>query len=70
VRIDTRASTLYTSWGGAFTRTSGTTDVTPAFAWNQAVAPGATDTSVGFCANRTVSGSNVLPAVVSTSGTF
>jgi hypothetical protein len=70
VRLDTRASTISQSWGGAFSKTSGVLDVTPASTSNQIIRPGTTDTSVGFCANRTVSGSGVLPSVVATGGTF
>lgn len=70
VTLDTRASTITNSWGGAFTRSSGVVRVTPAFAFNQGIAPGATHETIGFCANRTVSGSGVLPAIVNTGGTF
>jgi hypothetical protein len=70
VTLDTRASTITNSWGGAFTRSSGIVRVTPAFAFNQGIAPGATHETIGFCANRNVSGSGVVPAIVNTGGTF
>lgn len=70
VVLDTNQASRYTSWNGNFSGNSGVINVTPSFFWNQAIAPGATDTSVGFCANRNVPGSGTLPFVISSSGTF
>jgi cellulase/cellobiase CelA1 len=70
VVVNLNQSTTYTTWNGNFTGTSGTVTVTPAAAFNQAVPAGATDGSVGFCANRNVPNSGVLPSVVSASGTY
>jgi hypothetical protein len=70
VTLNTGASTISSSFNGAFTKKAGVVTVTPGATFNQAVATGATDTSVGFCANRTVSGSGVLPSVVAAGGTF
>jgi hypothetical protein len=70
VRVDTRASSISSSWSGAFTKKSGVIDVTPVLVSNQVIAPGSSDTSIGFCANRNVSGSGVLPAIVATGATF
>jgi endoglucanase len=70
VSLNTNQATIYTSWNGNFPVESGAVTVTPAFSWNQVIAPGATNDSVGFCANRNVSGSGTLPFVVSASGSF
>ncbi len=70
VNLNTNASTIYTSWNGTFSGSTGAVTVTPAFSWNATLDPGETDGSIGFCANRTVPGSGVLPTVVSTTATF
>lgn len=70
INLNTNASTIYTSWNGTFSGNSGAVNVHPAFAWNATLDPGETDGSIGFCANRTVSGSGVLPTIVSTTATF
>jgi len=70
VNLSTNQSTLYTSWNGMFSGSSGNLTVKPSFSWNKVIAPGATDSSIGFCANRAVSGSGVLPTISSASGTF
>jgi Ca2+-binding RTX toxin-like protein len=70
VNLNTNASTIYTSWNGNFVGSSGPVSVTPCCSWNTVVDPGETDSSIGFCANRTVSGSGTLPFVVSTTGVF
>jgi Cellulose binding domain len=70
VSVDTNQSTIYTSWNGIFSGSSGVVSVAPAFDWNRVIQPGATDGSVGFCANRNVPGSGVLPVVQGASGTF
>ncbi|MBN1609788.1 MAG: S8 family serine peptidase [Polyangiaceae bacterium] len=68
VVINTQDGTIYTSWnGGGFTG-SGQLTVAPE-GWNNVIQPGATDTSVGFCANRP-SGSIKVATVVSASGTY
>lgn len=69
VSFDTNASTLYTSWNAAFSGASGVVSVTP-LSWNRVIAPGATSSSIGFCANRSTPGSGVLPDVVSSSASF
>lgn len=66
VNIDTNQSTMYTSWNGLFSGTSGPVQVQPQFSFNQTIPPNATDSTIGFCATRTVSGSGTLPLVVST----
>jgi Ca2+-binding RTX toxin-like protein len=67
--INTNQSTIYTTWMGNFSG-SGTVTVTPALASNQVIDPSETDGSIGFCANRNVSGSGVLPFVVSASASY
>ena len=68
VTLNTRGTDIYTQWNGNFSGTNGLVTVTPA-GWNNIIYPGATDTSIGFCANRTAGGSE-LPVVESTSGTY
>ncbi len=70
VNLNTNASTIYTSWNGTFVGSSGPVSATPCCSWNAVLSPGATDSSIGFCANRAVAGSGTLPFVVSTTGTF
>jgi hypothetical protein len=70
VTVNTGQSTIYDHWNGNFPAATGTFAITPQFTWNQAIAPGATDSSVGFCANRTPANSGALPVVVSATGTF
>jgi hypothetical protein len=69
VVLNTNQSTIYTSWNATFSGTSGVVTVTP-LSWNRVIQPGATEASVGFCANRSVSGSGVLPIFVSSSASF
>jgi len=69
VTLNTNASTIYTSWNATFSGNSGVVTVAP-LNWNRVVAPGATNSSVGFCANRTTAGSGVLPSIVSTTASF
>jgi hypothetical protein len=49
---------------------SGASTVEPTSAAALVVQPGASNGSVGFCANRNVSGSGVLPFVTSASGKY
>jgi secreted trypsin-like serine protease len=43
---------IYTSWNGTFGGSTGTFTVSPTIPGSKTVAPGASDTSVGFCVNR------------------
>jgi cellulase/cellobiase CelA1 len=70
VTVNTRASTIYDSWNGNFPASTGTFTITPGFSWNQSIPAGATNNSVGFCANRTPANSGAVPVVVSASGSF
>jgi hypothetical protein len=67
VTVSIPQATTFTTWNGNFTGNTGTVTITPAFSWNQSIASGATDSSIGFCANRNVPGAP-LPTVVSTTG--
>jgi cellulase/cellobiase CelA1 len=69
VVFDTNQSTIYTSWNATFSGNSGAVTVSP-LGWNSAIAPGATNSTVGFCAHRATVGSGVMPSIVSTSATF
>lgn len=53
----------YTSWNGNFSAATGTVAVTPGASWNTSIAPGASDDTVGFCANRSASGGTVASVV-------
>lgn len=68
--LNLNASTIYTTWNGTFSGNTGTITVAPAFFWNKVIAPGATNSSIGFCATRTVPGSGVIPTFLSATGTF
>lgn len=70
VTVNTGQSTIYDTWNGNFSSTSGAVNITPAFAWNEVVASSGRDNSIGFCANRTPANSGAFPVVVSASGSF
>jgi hypothetical protein len=67
VAFDTQGTSIYTSWNGNFSANSGLVSVTP-IGWNSVIQPGATDTSIGFCANR--SGGSATATPVSITGVF
>ena len=66
--VDTMGATIYSSWNGTFTGTTGMVSITHV-GWNSVIAAGGIDRSVGFCANRPA-GSTALPVFVGVSGTF
>ena len=68
VTLNTLQSSLYTSWNADFSDSSGSVAVTP-LAWNSVIAPGATDSSVGFCAERSA-GSSDTAVVEGATGTY
>jgi secreted trypsin-like serine protease len=47
---------IYNIWNGNFSAFTGAVTVSPTIPGSRTVAPGATDTSIGFCANRGPSG--------------
>lgn len=61
--VNTQQSSIYSSWNGVFTGSSGEVTIRPV-SWNSVIPPGQTITSVGFCANRNP-GTNNLPTVTS-----
>ena len=65
--IDTNGATIFTSWNADFTGNSGEIGLTP-LSWNSVIAPGATISSVGFCANRAPGDPD--PEVVSVSAEY
>ncbi len=69
VSLNTNHSGIYTNWNGVFSGSSGALTIGPV-SWNSAIAPGATNDSIGFCANREQSGSGLLPNVLGASATF
>ncbi len=69
VVLQTGQSTITQSWYGAYSPSSGQVTIVPNSTWfDQSIAPGESDTSVGFCANRQVPFSGVLPQIVSATG--
>lgn len=70
VNVNIPGATTFTTWNGNFSGNTGSVNITPVAAWNQVIPAGATDSSIGFCANRAAAGSGLLPSVVSASGTF
>jgi cellulase/cellobiase CelA1 len=69
VTLNTNNSTIFSSWNGNFSGNSGQITVQASQSWGQVLGAGQTIESIGFCANRNASGSN-LPTVVSASATF
>jgi hypothetical protein len=68
VLLDLNSTSIYTLWNGNYTAPSGIVSVTP-LGWNSSIAPGATNSTLGFCANRgAIPGA--LPIVLETTGTF
>jgi cellulase/cellobiase CelA1 len=65
----TTQSTIFTSWNAAFTPSSGPISVTPTAPY-RAIDPGETNGSIGFCANRTVPGSGLLPFVTGATAVY
>jgi endoglucanase len=70
VNVNINAATTYTTWNGIFSGNTGPVTISPAAAFNQIVAPGASDNSIGFCANRAVPGSGALPALTGASAQY
>jgi Ca2+-binding RTX toxin-like protein len=60
---------ISTSSNGLYNGATGTITVLPSMSSNQELSPGETDATIGFCANRTVSGSPP-PSVLFTAATF
>jgi hypothetical protein len=70
VGFNTGAAVIYTRWNGMFTGNFGPENVGPVAPWNAVIPPGTTNSSVGFCANRIVSGSGVLPTISLATGSY
>jgi hypothetical protein len=68
VGLDLQGTTITQSWNGTFSASSGSISVVPAFSWNRVIAAGATNDSVGFCADRPTNAGTAV--VTSSSGTF
>jgi len=65
--IDVGTASLTTLWNASYATSGGVVTVTP-HTWHTTVQPGATDSYVGFCAQRPP-GSTAMPAVIAASGT-
>ena len=68
--INLNQTTIFSSSNATFSATSGVVTVTPTLAVDRAIAPGATNGHVSFCANRNLSNSTNLPIVVGDTATF
>ncbi|HWP09310.1 MAG TPA: cellulose binding domain-containing protein [Polyangiaceae bacterium] len=66
--FNTNQSTIYSSWGGTFSATSGAITVT--LPEEPVLDAAETDGSTGFCANRSVPSSGSLPFVLSGTGSY
>ncbi|HEY3498784.1 MAG TPA: cellulose binding domain-containing protein, partial [Polyangiaceae bacterium] len=67
VVFTTGPAVIYSSFEGTFTASSGTVSVTPTAASNGTILPGATNSAVNFCANRST-GTSGLPSVIAATG--
>jgi hypothetical protein len=66
VMFDVGDAVLTDRWNGAFGGDTGVIAVIPGFDWNATIAPGATDSSIGFCAVRNgAPGPGVISATAS-----
>jgi cellulase/cellobiase CelA1 len=70
VDLNIQQATTYTTWNGTFSGSSGIVNVAPSQSFNQTIAAGKTDASIGFCANRTAPGSGAQPLLLGATGTF
>jgi hypothetical protein len=68
VGLNLHGTNVTQSWNGTFSGATGNINVAPAFDWNQVIMPGATNNSVGFCANRPAGAGTAT--VTSASGSF
>jgi len=68
--VNIPGATVYQSWNATFSGTGGSVTVSPSFVSNRSIDPVTTDSSVGFCANRSVPSSGSLPGVTSITPTF
>ena len=50
--VNLQGTVLLHSWNSISSGTNGTITLKPAYEWNSTIAPGATDSSVGYCASR------------------
>jgi hypothetical protein len=68
ILLDLNSTSIFTLWNGTFDFPSGIVTVDPV-GWNSSIAPSATNSTIGFCANRGgIPGA--LPIVLETTGTF
>jgi hypothetical protein len=68
--LNLNQTTIFNSWNATFSGNAGVITVTPTLTSDEAIAPGATNGDVGFCANRNVPNSGNLPSVVAATATF
>lgn len=71
VQVNIPQATTYTTWNGFFTANTGLATIFPAGNnnFNFKIEPGATDNSIGFCANRNP-GTGALPSVLNATGQY
>ncbi|MFL5306423.1 MAG: hypothetical protein ACJ8F1_14495 [Polyangia bacterium] len=68
--VNLNQTTIFSSANATFSGAAGIVTVTPTFAADQAISPGATNGHVTFCANRNLANSANLPIVVGDTATF
>jgi hypothetical protein len=68
--VNTNQSTIYTSWNATFGGSSGPINVFPTLSSSQVLDPNEMDQQIGFCANRTVPTSGLLPFMTSAVGSY
>jgi hypothetical protein len=67
VGLNLNGGTIYTSWNGSFTGSSGSINVTPCCSWNSVIQPGQVNNQAGFCVNY---GGGSKATVTSAVGTY
>jgi hypothetical protein len=68
--INLQTDNLANSWNGSFAGSSGVIAVVPSYNADRVIAPGATDSSLGFCVNRAASGTGTHATVAGSSASY
>jgi Ca2+-binding RTX toxin-like protein len=67
--INIPGATTFSVWNGTFSGSSGPVTVTPALS-SRVIPSEGSNANIGFCANRTVSGSGTVPTLTSVTGVY
>jgi hypothetical protein len=70
VSLDLNGATIYTSWNGDFSGSTGVVSVSPGFGWNQSIPANQTDGSVGYCANHNQATNLPSPSIVNATAQY